>query len=246
MSFIYEALKRAEDEHAKGVPVPRVIRRPSFFVERPRWWLWVLIAVLGVNALVVTLIFVRSPRPPEVALATVSQPVATPVVAPAPPPAPTPVVAPPTPVVASPAPVVAPPAKAVTSAPPAARKERPAAPPVAPAARPAPPTAVVATPVAPPPAVAPAPAAVITPSSPPVPSSPPAPGPAAPPAVDTPKIQIQVVLYSEVPAERLVFIDGRRYAEGDKVDADTVVERITPQGAVVSRRGQSFTLTSGR
>jgi hypothetical protein len=104
----------------------------------------------------------------------------------------------------------------------------------------------VATPVAPPPAVAPAPAAVITPSSPPVPSSPPAPGPAAPPAVDTPKIQIQVVLYSEVPAERLVFIDGRRYAEGDKVDADTVVERITPQGAVVSRRGQSFTLTSGR
>jgi len=54
-----------------------------------------------------------------------------------------------------------------------------------------------------------------------------------------------VVLYSEVPAERLVFIDGRRYAEGDKVDADTVVERITPQGAVVVRNGRSFTLTSG-
>jgi len=55
-----------------------------------------------------------------------------------------------------------------------------------------------------------------------------------------------VVVYSEVPTERMVFIDGRRYAEGDRVDADTVVERITPQGAVVTRRGQRFTLTSGR
>ena len=68
-----------------------------------------------------------------------------------------------------------------------------------------------------------------------------------PPAmVEPPKLQVQVVLYSEVPAERMVFIDGRRYAEGDRVDADTVVERITPDGAVVTRRGQRFTLTSGR
>jgi hypothetical protein len=55
-----------------------------------------------------------------------------------------------------------------------------------------------------------------------------------------------VVVYSDVPAQRLVFINGRRYAEGDKVDAETVVERITPEGAVVTRRGQSFALTSGR
>jgi hypothetical protein len=79
---------------------------------------------------------------------------------------------------------------------------------------------------------------------------PPAAGPpapeAAPAAVDRPKLQVQVVLYSDVPAERLVFIDGRRYAEGEKVDAETVVERITPQGAVITRRGQSFTLISGR
>ena len=68
-----------------------------------------------------------------------------------------------------------------------------------------------------------------------------------PPAVvEPPKLQVQVVLYSEVPAERMVFIDGRRYAEGDRVDAETVVERITPDGAVVTRRGQRFTLTSGR
>jgi len=55
-----------------------------------------------------------------------------------------------------------------------------------------------------------------------------------------------VVVYSDVPAQRLVFINGRRYAEGDRVDAETVVERITPEGAVVTRHGQSFALTSGR
>jgi hypothetical protein len=75
---------------------------------------------------------------------------------------------------------------------------------------------------------------------------PPAARPAAPAPAETPKLQVQVVLYSEVPAERLVFIDGRRYAEGQRIDAETVVERITPQGAVVTRRGESFTLISGR
>jgi pyruvate/2-oxoglutarate dehydrogenase complex dihydrolipoamide acyltransferase (E2) component len=69
---------------------------------------------------------------------------------------------------------------------------------------------------------------------------------AAPPAVEAPKLQVQVVVYSNVPAERLVFIDGRRYAEGEKIDAETVVERITPDGAIVARRGERFTLTSGR
>jgi len=44
----------------------------------------------------------------------------------------------------------------------------------------------------------------------------------------------------------MVIIDGRRYAEGEKVDADTVVERITPEGAIVTRHGQRFALTSGR
>ena len=68
----------------------------------------------------------------------------------------------------------------------------------------------------------------------------------SPAAVEEPKLIVQVVVYSDVPAQRLVFIDGRRYAEGDKVDAETVVERITPAGAVVTRRGQSFALTSGR
>jgi general secretion pathway protein B len=68
----------------------------------------------------------------------------------------------------------------------------------------------------------------------------------APPATEAPKLKIQVVLYSDDPAERMVIIDGRRYAEGQKLDPDTVIERITPDGAVISRRGQRFPLTSGR
>ncbi len=256
MSFIYEALKRAEDENAKGVAVPRVVRRPPFFVTRPRWWVWALIAVLGVNAVVVTLVFVRSSRPPEVAMSPA--PVA------APPPRTPEVVneAPPAPAVVAPAPPTLAPPVATPAAKPAPRAARPAAPSVTPAPRPAPKAAAVVTPpvvaappaapaappaapAAPPAAPTPPPAVATTPPT-PAPAAPPPPGPAAPPAVEAPKIQIQVVLYSEVPAERLVFIDGRRYAEGDKVDPDTVVERITPQGAVIVRRGQSFTLNSGR
>jgi hypothetical protein len=92
------------------------------------------------------------------------------------------------------------------------------------------------------------PAAPVSPGGPGV--APPASAPgadiAAPPAVEPPKLQVQVVVYSDVPAQRMVFIDGRRYAEGEKIDPETVVERITPDGAIVTRRGQRFVLTSGR
>jgi uncharacterized protein (DUF169 family) len=57
---------------------------------------------------------------------------------------------------------------------------------------------------------------------------------------------VQVVVYSDNPAQRMVFIDGKRYAEGDRVDAETVVERITPDGAIVTHRGQRHSLTSGK
>jgi general secretion pathway protein B len=80
----------------------------------------------------------------------------------------------------------------------------------------------------------------------PAPSTPAPAAESAPPATEPQKLQVQVVLYSDDPAERMVIINGRRYAEGQKVDADTVVERITPDGAVISRRGQRFPLTSGR
>jgi hypothetical protein len=272
MSYIYEALKRAEDENAKGVAVPRLARRAAFFAARPRWWLWALIGVLGANAaLLVALGFFPGSRSPDVTMPTSTEPVTGPVAAapptdahaarvtPSPPPAITPEAAP---AVAHPAPPVPPSVTPARPAPaPGTSAARPSVRPVPPArgvadrpATPADPRAVPA-PQAPPPATAARetadarptsarPAAPVSQSAPV--ASPPAGDVAPRPAVEAPKLHVQVVVYSADPAERMVFIDGRRYAEGQNVDAETVIERITPDGAVVTRRGQRFTLTSGR
>ena len=265
MSYIYEALRRAEDENAKGAVASRPIRGPAF-AGTSRWWLWVLIGILGANAaLLVTLVLVWGSHSRVVTTATPASTAggAGPVtsapqgaksahVTPSSPPA--------TPAAVTTAPPSsAPGARTVAPAPrlplpPPRVAERPVTPPTPSASRVDPPRvstpAVVARDTADPrPASAPPPEATATASpgpvvAPPAKASTPHDTPSA--AVDTPKLQVQVVVYSDVAAERMVFIDGRRYAEGDKVDAETVVERITPDGAVVSRRGQRLVLTSGR
>jgi len=259
VSFIYEALKRAEDENAKALPAPRIIRRPALFVAWPHWWVWALGVVLGVNALVVGIVLLRGSHAPEVKVAVPA--VAPPTVEPtraresvSEAPRPPAVVAitppPPAPIVAAPATPPPAPAVVVPTTKPAPRTARPATPPATPpesrsataVLTPGPPAPRVAAPVSTP-TPTPASAAPSQASAPPQVAAPSQP---ASPAAEAPKLRIQVVLYSDVASERLVIIDGRRYAEGDKVDADTVVETITPQGAVVVRNGQSFTLTSGR
>jgi type II secretory pathway component PulC len=55
-----------------------------------------------------------------------------------------------------------------------------------------------------------------------------------------------VIVYSDVPAQRMVFIDGQRYAEGDALDAETVIERINADGVVVKRRGVRFVIAGHR
>jgi hypothetical protein len=256
MSYIYEALKRAEDENARGVVAPRIVRRPAFFAASPRWWLWALIGVLGVNAAVlVTLVLVRGSRPPDLTMATTGTVVSTPPDAPHETPLAPTVVAPAPPPARFVAPPPAPPSTRPT--PPASRVAERAAAPVKPSVPRVDPPPRAATPSTvaretsdsrgEPPRTA-VPAAPLSPVAPVVAPPPPTPASdrAAPPAVETPKLQVQVVVYSDVPAQRMVFIDGRRYAEGDKVDAETVIERITPEGAIVTRRGQRHTLTSGR
>jgi uncharacterized protein YlzI (FlbEa/FlbD family) len=51
-----------------------------------------------------------------------------------------------------------------------------------------------------------------------------------------------VLVYSEVPAERLVFINGRKYVEGQSVSEDAVVEQITPEGAILVQAGRRIVL----
>jgi general secretion pathway protein B len=51
------------------------------------------------------------------------------------------------------------------------------------------------------------------------------------------KMNITVLFYSETKSERMVFIDGRRYAEGDYVNGLYLIENITPEGAWLSYQG---------
>jgi hypothetical protein len=53
---------------------------------------------------------------------------------------------------------------------------------------------------------------------------------------------LDVLVYSDLPAERLVFINGRKYVEGQAVDEETVLEQITPDGAVLRRADRQIML----
>ena len=65
MSYIHEALKRAESENARAIGAPAALRRPALFAAKWRWWLWLVIGVLGANAiLVIALVLSRGSRSP--------------------------------------------------------------------------------------------------------------------------------------------------------------------------------------
>jgi general secretion pathway protein B len=51
--------------------------------------------------------------------------------------------------------------------------------------------------------------------------------------------------FSDVQAERFVFINGKKYSEGDYVDGYYRIESITPEGAVLSYEGIRATLRQG-
>jgi hypothetical protein len=52
------------------------------------------------------------------------------------------------------------------------------------------------------------------------------------------KMTLEVLVYTNVKADRLVVINGRRYVEGQYVDGLYLVEEITPQGTVLSYQGE--------
>jgi len=116
-----------------------------------------------------------------------------------------------------------------------------AAPTVTPPAT-APPIAVappLTPPAAPRPGVA-APTIQATPTPPPgsVPR-----GPAPPEAVG---LKLEALIYGDTRAERLVFINGRRYREGDSIDDRLRVEEIREEGVDLSDQGRPFTLRVAR
>jgi len=58
-----------------------------------------------------------------------------------------------------------------------------------------------------------------------------------------PALKLELHVYSTTPAERLVFINSRKYREGDTMQEGPVVRQITPAGAVIEYNGRSYLLT---
>lgn len=69
-------------------------------------------------------------------------------------------------------------------------------------------------------------------------------GPATPP--ERARFRLEALIYSDLPAQRLVFINGRRYAEGDLIDGRIRVEEILEDGVELSGEGRRFTLRVAR
>ena len=56
------------------------------------------------------------------------------------------------------------------------------------------------------------------------------------------RFKLEVLSYSEIPAQRLVFINGRRYREGEVMDSGVKVEEIREDSVILNEAGQRFTL----
>jgi general secretion pathway protein B len=61
-------------------------------------------------------------------------------------------------------------------------------------------------------------------------------------ATGLPELSVDLHIFTADPAKRAVFINGRRYTQGDRVAEGPVVEEITREGAVLSYRGRRFQL----
>ena len=86
-------------------------------------------------------------------------------------------------------------------------------------------------------------------TSPPKPETAPEKSPAPPASQEAPapqdafaKLHLQVLVYSEVPSGRLVFINNQKYVEGQRIDANFVIDRITSDGVFVSYQGKRVLL----
>jgi hypothetical protein len=55
-------------------------------------------------------------------------------------------------------------------------------------------------------------------------------------------LTLDVLVYADTPAQRLVFISGKRYGEGDQVEGKFLVEAITAEGAILAHAGERLLL----
>ncbi len=232
MSFILDALRKSEHERQRSA-APGLSHVPLATPRRevPRWTLLV-IGVLAAAVLVLGGAWWQSQRSLIAPAASSPRAVTTPVAS-----------TPPT--TAAPAPVAAP---TITAPPPAA----------------APATVAIAAPAVQQPAVVVAStsspqdsesaaaldertqslaSAAIVPKR-PAPTGPTLPSAAALQAqgINVPPLKLELHAYSDKPTERFVFINGRKYKEGERLAEGPEVVTIETNGVVLSEQGQRFQL----
>lgn len=236
MSYILDALKKAAEQRDRHAPALKRLLGPaptrrSVWARSPSR----LLAVLLLNAgllIVLLLIWLRPvpiAAPPEsVPAVTTSHPQQSSALAPQRAPEPPRLKLPKTPAVTPPQ-SAAPPAVPGTPAPMAAAplaSPRPAAPGLPPAAP--------GTPAAP---AQGTPAPTVTPPAPPA---------AAPTSPSLAGLRLEALIYSDVPEKRMIFVNGRKYVEGDTIEGRLRVDEIQEDGVALSEQGHRMTLRIAR
>ncbi len=61
--------------------------------------------------------------------------------------------------------------------------------------------------------------------------------------VQLPALHLDIHVYADAPERRFVFVNNRKYRQGEQLEEGGRVERITPTGAVLNFRGHRFELT---
>jgi general secretion pathway protein B len=57
-----------------------------------------------------------------------------------------------------------------------------------------------------------------------------------------PELHLDIHVHSQKPAERFVFVNMRKYQEGETLKEGPSVERITSDGVILNQRGLRFLL----
>lgn len=236
MSYILDALKRADAERERG-QVPGLHAHPlgeGSTAERrpgaPRWAVWGGIAA---GAVVLAALAWRMGADANAPVPVAAAPAP---VAPAPTPMPAPVAAAAEPI-ATPEPVKPKPEIPSYAPPPVTAAAHPAAPKDSPPTASSPPPVAVAPP-------APPPAKVAAPASPPAPSAS-IPLLAELPASlrqQLPALTVGGSVYSEDATSRFIMLNGEVVKEGSQPAPGLVVERIEPRSAVLRFKGERFRL----
>lgn len=236
MSYILDALKRADAERGQTAGVASTDTQPHALGRRPPvpWWrsgtgvLALGAALVGVAAL--TALWWPSA---EVAIpvASAPEPAPQPVPTPAPPPAPEPppavaadALGRPAPILMPERPVVARPAEAASSAAfgpdpvptmPAAVTRQPEPSPRPPQQPPSPPARQAAAPSVPVASAAPA---------------------------SAPPVKVTGSTYSDNPAHRMLIVNGKIVLEGQQIEPGLTLEVITPHSAVLNHQGSRYNI----